>query len=96
MPRRQLGGDPLAIGGRAFTHVDGDIEDAPADAADQLVLTVGRSLKMQAAEREWGCRERMVILHECANNAECLEGRRRIDLGEPAPRVAEAAGGDEL
>lgn len=93
---RQFRADPLAIGGRALAHIDRDVEDAPADAAHQLVLSPVRRLKMQAAQREGGCGVGMIVLHEGAIDAEPGEGGHRMDLGEPATAVTEAPGTDEL
>ena len=70
----ELGADPLAIGGRATAYVDCDVEDAAANAADELVLAARRGLEVQAAKGVSGSGERMVVLHEGAGDAELGEG----------------------
>ena len=92
----ELRAHPLAIGRRTAPYVDRDVEDAPPDAAHQLVLPARGRLEMQPAQREGGGGERVIVLHKGAADAECLEGGHRIDFGEPAAGIAEPAGTDEL
>ena len=49
--RRELHRGMVAEGGRADADVDGDVEDAAAHDAHQLVLGEGRALEMDPAQR---------------------------------------------
>ncbi|PAV72887.1 hypothetical protein WR25_21004 [Diploscapter pachys] len=64
----ELGTNPLTVGRRAFAHIDRDVKDASANAADQLGLSARRCLEMQAAQRVRGRRQRMIVLHECVGD----------------------------
>ena len=52
-----------AVGRRAPPQVDGDIEDRPPHYPHQLVLGVGRCLKVQPPHRALQRRQRVVVLH---------------------------------
>jgi len=88
--------DPTDLRRRATPHVHRDIKDPPADAPHQLVLSMGRGLKMKTAQRECRSGERMIVLHEVRRDAALVESRHRIGLGEPTTRVAEATRLDNL
>src|SRR5690606_9102594 len=94
--RTEFSPDPLAVGRRAFAHIHRHVEDPAPDAAHQLILPARRHLEVQAAQREGGRGERVVVLHEGAGDAELSERVAVVGLGEPTPRIAMAGGADEL
>ena len=60
---RQLHGDMLAVGRRAFAYVNGDIEDFSSDAPHQLGLRERRTLEVQPPHHAVA-RHALVVLHE--------------------------------
>ena len=67
-------GLPLAVGGRVAAQVDGDVEDRPARAADQLRLA-RLGLEVDPAQRPLGG-ARVVVLDELDADAELGPGCR--------------------
>ena len=51
---------------------------------------------MQSSQGKRWLRIGVVVLHKGAVDAKLFEGGYRMNLGEPAPAVAEATGTDEL
>ena len=93
---RQLGTDPLPVGQRALADVDGDVENSSAHAANQLVLTPRRRLKMQAPQRGFRHGQRVVVLHETASDTDFFKSGFGVYLGKPPAAVAEALWNDQL
>ena len=62
--------DVLAEPGRGAPEVHGDVQDAPAQHADQLGLGVRRSLEMQPADGADLVGAGPVVLHEFLRDAE--------------------------
>ena len=84
----QFDAEPLSVGGAVFAQIDGNVEYATNGAADQLRLTIRRTLEMQTAYHAVG-RAGLVVLHESridtCGTVPCLVVR----LHEIAPCVFE-------
>src|SRR4029079_1023655 len=68
--------DPMAERRRGAADVDGDVEDAAGEAADQFRLAVRRALEMEPAQGSRRAGERLVVL---------AEGTADAVLGQPHP-----------
>ena len=85
----QLDPEPLAIGGRALANINRHIEQCAAPAAHQLVLRMGRGLKMEPANCARRHRQRMVVLHKRNGDPAFLQRAGAIALREKPPMIAE-------
>ena len=74
VPGGELDRDMAAEGRRRPADVDGDIEDAAAPHADELVLGEGRDLEVQPAQSAGGGGKGVVVLDELKVEAERRKG----------------------
>jgi hypothetical protein len=86
----------LTVGRAAFADVDHHIKQRPPAAPDQLVLGMGRGLKVQSTNGVDLTRKRMVILHKLNIYPMFLKGAVAIAFGKKAAVIPKAAWGDQF
>jgi hypothetical protein len=75
---------------RATADIDDDVEHAAASDAHELGLGEGWQLEMKPADHTGLARQRVVVLHEIARDAQRREILQIVGLREEAARVAVA------